>query len=654
MAGKKDRTQLQNLFKTGAKPSEGDFKDLIDSVLNVADDGLEKPSGTDTPLKIMAHGDSENVLDFYAKKTHTWRLNQKPTGASTSGLNFETGGVSKLFIDSAAGNVGLSITQPTAKLHIQQTGSAPALRIDDKAKDSTPLVVDADGKVGIGTDSPSAPLEIKATGGNAQQTNFLSFYNDGTGPTQESRIIWKNGSGGKPAAAIASQPGSQYKAGDLRFQTANNGTLQDRMIIDSSGNLAVNGGDVDLPGHVRLREYNSNVAYLQTRDDNSKQNISLQIRTQAGDGSSRTLTEAIRITHDGNVGIGTTDPGASKLKVAGDSAIAGTLSTDGDVKASGIIYAGGNPFGYENYEIYLRGSGLDSPEGNNTYLKIANVSIGMNSTRGLNTVILSPKGALKTKISHDVYDNPAEWNSWTTWVNEQAASGDIVAVASYDALKNAPSNGSAAALLRQIGALKAFQVGHHRSPYSLLFIKDRTGAMEVLQPHQGANAHIKTTYYQLLNHGNSAVIVGMIVMWSGAAADIPGGWALCNGQNGTPDLRDRFIMGAGSSNANTSGNPDTHSHSVSIPQKSFTTSNNGSHSHKFPDAWYNRTDSVRGGGAARKFNSIDRGGDNVDNSKTKADGDHTHTVSVALTATVGNSSGNNRPKWYALCFIMKL
>jgi len=42
---------------------------------------------------------------------------------------------------------------------------------------------------------------------------------------------------------------------------------------------------------------------------------------------------------------------------------------------------------------------------------------------------------------------------------------------------------------------------------------------------------------------------GGIIMWSGSINDIPAGWALCDGSNGTPDLRDRFIVGAGSSYA---------------------------------------------------------------------------------------------------------
>ena len=41
---------------------------------------------------------------------------------------------------------------------------------------------------------------------------------------------------------------------------------------------------------------------------------------------------------------------------------------------------------------------------------------------------------------------------------------------------------------------------------------------------------------------------GVILMWSGSTDTIPAGWALCNGQDGTPDLTDRFILGAGKTN----------------------------------------------------------------------------------------------------------
>ena len=58
-------------------------------------------------------------------------------------------------------------------------------------------------------------------------------------------------------------------------------------------------------------------------------------------------------------------------------------------------------------------------------------------------------------------------------------------------------------------------------------------------------------------------------MWSGSIASIPTGWALCNGSNGTPDLRDKFVVGAGNgySVAATGGSADavvvSHSHGLS-------------------------------------------------------------------------------------------
>ncbi len=156
--------------------------------------------------------------------------------------------------------------------------------------------------------------------------------------------------------------------------------------------------------------------------------------------------------------------------------------------------------------------------------------------------------------------------------------------------------------------------------------------------------------------GEGAFVTGMIIMWSGAADGIPGGWALCSGDNNTPDLRDRFIVCAGELHKlNDKGDPDRHNHSISVPSKEVNISRNGSHSHRFPTAWYNRDNATREATFGSNFNAIDRGNDNIGDSSTQSNGDHTHSGNVSsYTLTSGSSEGLNRPKWYSLCFIIKI
>ena len=55
--------------------------------------------------------------------------------------------------------------------------------------------------------------------------------------------------------------------------------------------------------------------------------------------------------------------------------------------------------------------------------------------------------------------------------------------------------------------------------------------------------------------------VGIIVLWSGAIGNIPAGFHLCDGTAGTPDLRDRFVPGAGTTyNPGDNGGALTHTH----------------------------------------------------------------------------------------------
>jgi hypothetical protein len=175
--------------------------------------------------------------------------------------------------------------------------------------------------------------------------------------------------------------------------------------------------------------------------------------------------------------------------------------------------------------------------------------------------------------------------------------------------------------------------------------------------------------------GQGAVVIGMIVMWSGKENDLPSGWQICNGKKGTPDLRGRFIVGAGIGETSNEkkpeytlykpdekGEPDTHFHKISSPSTPCSTNEAGKHEHKFPDKWYFRKDftaalKMTGISSADFMNAtgIDTASEDVKNNTTQGSGSHSHSFSIEIPQfNSGNSSGENRPRWYALCFIMYL
>ncbi|HLL47786.1 MAG TPA: hypothetical protein VK399_13830 [Longimicrobiaceae bacterium] len=145
---------------------------------------------------------------------------------------------------------------------------------------------------------------------------------------------------------------------------------------------------------------------------------------------------------------------------------------------------------------------------------------------------------------------------------------------------------------------------------------------------------------------------GTIVLWSGSLdpTALPAGWWPCDGTHGTPNLRDRFVLGAGGTEQpNDSGDATTHTHAVAPPSQAFTSSQDGQHSHLMPSAWYKRNLSCG------KWAGIDSGGTDPRTTRSQSDGLHSHQVTVTIPAfTSGPNDQEFRPPWYALAYLMKL
>ena len=156
------------------------------------------------------------------------------------------------------------------------------------------------------------------------------------------------------------------------------------------------------------------------------------------------------------------------------------------------------------------------------------------------------------------------------------------------------------------------------------------------------NSSVGTAGQALLSRGaglspewGAAFVTGMIMLWSGSSASIPSGWVLCNGSNSTPDLRNRFVVGAGSTYAvgATGGRADavvvSHTHTVTDP----------GHTHPM------------------KYQSFEHPapGANINVDGIGSSTVNTNTATTGITIDTAGVSGTNAnlPPYYALCYIMK-
>jgi hypothetical protein len=202
-----------------------------------------------------------------------------------------------------------------------------------------------------------------------------------------------------------------------------------------------------------------------------------------------------------------------------------------------------------------------------------------------------------------------------------------------------------------MSVLKNQQDGSSGDPFTVAGTFNATGGFQ-LDGTAGASGQV------LLSAGSgntptwgNAFVAGMIMLWSGSSASIPSGWLLCDGTNSTPDLRNRFVVGAGSTYAvnATGGSADAilvaHTHTGTTSNKSLTgsfgspTRNNGGN-----EGTVSGIASL--GGTMKNATRIEDTGRIIN-----IDASHDHTFTTDSTGSSGTNA--NLPPYYALCYIMR-
>lgn len=137
---------------------------------------------------------------------------------------------------------------------------------------------------------------------------------------------------------------------------------------------------------------------------------------------------------------------------------------------------------------------------------------------------------------------------------------------------------------------------------------------------------------------------GIIMLWSGSSASIPAGWQICDGTNSTPNLRDRFVVGAGTTYAVAATGGSANAVVVSHTHTATSTVTDPGHTHTL------KVSGSTSAGTAGTLRNNTTDGLSAGYMGTSTTG---ITVGTSLTTSGVSATNANLPPYYALCYIMK-
>ena len=548
--------------------------------------------------------------------------------------------------------------------------------------------------INSGSLTAGAASEVGVTAVNTNATHFITFVDSSSGNENirvDTDLTYNPSTNTLGGTNISSlyvtgnlRIGGQLKDGDNAF-----GSSGQVLSSDGTDTRWVNAGSLTAgaASEVGITAVNDNSSHFLAFLDSSSGNDNIKVDTNLTYNPSTNLLSIGGISFSGTISGGTS---VSATNISGN--LSGTLQTAAQANITSVgtltgLTVDGNVIldSTSNY-LHIKGAlyDKDGQSGSNGQVLVSTGS----QVDWQNPNTLTASNSLKITITESDTNTAFP----ITFSAAPGQSGGNTLLSDNQFTYNASSNTVTAGTFSGSGA----------SLTSLNASNLQSGTVAVARiPNLNANKITAGTIADARLSNSSLFVTGMIMMYNGSTA--PSGWAICNGQNGTPDLRDRFIVGTGSSyNLGNTGGANSvtltatqmpnhahafsgsasHSHTINNHTHSFSGSNSHRHGYAFGTA--------QGTPIGNNYNSsgitnvTDRGGiteqqqsgspqypnhhgytaetgqttisisGNTGNPSNTGTNTQTVTISGNTNQQGGGASHENRPPYYALMFIMKL